>query len=306
MLFKAPTVAQLAVLLQRDGARNSWSSLVSIQPLGARPPFFCVHAVGGNVLEYYDLARYLGPDQPFYGFQSRGVDSDQRPHERIEEMAAHYVQELREFQPHGPYFIGGRSLGGIIAYEMACQLRALGDEVSLLALLDSYPAGFEQLQPGAGSLTAKFARLRQRAAAHRRNLRLLRGRNKLSYLANKSQYGPVQIKNRLWRAIYRSYQNLGRNLPPVLRDVEQFNWLAARRYRPQPYAGKATLFWASTDLRASVDQVEGWRALATGGLEVIEIPGTHLDLIKEPHVAELATKLSASLTKAQSSSQAEA
>ena len=125
-LFQAPTVAQLAAILQTETS-SFWSSLVPIQPLGSRPPFFCVHAVGGNVLEYYDLARHLGPDQPFYGLQSRGVNEHEAPHERIDEMAAHYIKELRQLQSHGPYFIGGRSLGGIIAYEIACQLRGQGE-----------------------------------------------------------------------------------------------------------------------------------------------------------------------------------
>src|SRR5260370_29409476 len=81
-LFQAPTVAQLAAILQKDVAL-SWSSLVPIQPLGSRQPFFCVHAVGGNVLEYYDLPRRLGPDQPFYGLHSRSLDGSNKPHTPI-------------------------------------------------------------------------------------------------------------------------------------------------------------------------------------------------------------------------------
>src|SRR6185295_16260334 len=115
-LFQAPTVAEVAAILERDARysaqSSAWSSLVPIQPAGSRLPFFCVHAVGGNVLEYYDLARHLGQDQPFYGLQSRGLDGTQSPHERIDDMAAHYIKELRELQPQGPYFLGGRSLGG--------------------------------------------------------------------------------------------------------------------------------------------------------------------------------------------------
>src|SRR6185295_16996263 len=133
----APTIAQLAMSLA-DSDTSRWSSLVPIQTEGARPPFFCVHAVGGNVLEYYNLALHLGTDQPFYALQSRGLSGEQ-PQKTIEDMAAHYLIEIRQLQPEGPYFIGGRSLGGMIAYEMACQLHAGGEEVALLALLDSYP-----------------------------------------------------------------------------------------------------------------------------------------------------------------------
>jgi len=262
-------------------------------------PFFCVHAVGGNVLEYYDLARHLGANQPFYGLQSRGLNGNEAPHERIDAMAAHYIKELRELQPSGPYFIGGRSLGGIIAYEMACQLRAQGHEVGLLALLDSYPVGYERLSLNGDSLNTKARHLQKRINAHLSNMNRLRLREKVAYLVDKSKYGPVRVKSKIWRTIYRSYQNLGRDLPRAFRDVEQFNWLAAKSYRPELYDGRVTLFWASQDLRAKFDMIEGWQALARDGMELHEIPGTHLDMIKEPHVGELARLLNDRLLKAQ-------
>jgi amino acid adenylation domain-containing protein len=301
-LFQAPTVAEVAAILERDVRATTWSSLVPIQPAGSRPPFFCVHAVGGNVLEYYDLARHLGPDQPFYGLQSRGLDGKQPPHTQITEMAAHYIKEIREFQPDGPYLIGGRSLGGMIAFEMACQLRAAGQEVSLLALLDSYPVGYAKLARDASSLKSRVGRAARRMRAHLANLRGASHKEKLSYVLQKARYAPIRVKSLAWRAIYRCYENLGRSLPRALRDVQEFNWLAAHNYVPHLYDGKVTLFWASRDVRASFDLVTGWRVLAGGGMDVHEIPGSHLDMIKEPHVSELATKLNACLERAQSRS----
>jgi amino acid adenylation domain-containing protein len=298
-LFRAPTVAQLASLLNAESAA-AVSSLVPIQPSGSLPPFFCVHAVGGNVLEYYDLAKYLGTDQPFYGLQSRGLNGE-APHTRIEDMAAHYIKELRERQPVGPYFLGGRSLGGIIAYEMACQLRAQGHEIGLLAVLDSYPVGYERLSTDGDSVKGRAQRFGKRLATHLTNIRSLPGGEKLSYIFAKSKYGPVRVKIKIWRTIYRSYNNLGLNLPQALKDVEQFNWLAAQQYCPQPFDGRVTLFWASKDLRAKSDMIEGWQILARGGMDLHEISGTHLDMIKEPHVADLAQKLNASLLGAQAS-----
>ncbi|HBB98647.1 MAG TPA: non-ribosomal peptide synthetase [Blastocatellia bacterium] len=297
-LFQAPTVAQLAGILKTEDA-PSWSSLVSIQTLGSRLPFFCVHAVGGNVLEYYDLAQHLGSDQPFYGLQSQGLDGEDAPHSRIEDMAAHYIREMREAQPVGPYFIGGRSLGGIIAYEVACQLRAQGQEVGLLALLDSYPVGHQKLLPQADSFSNRAGRFLKILGAHISNVRNLPWQEKPGYVISKLQYGPVRIKSKVWRTIYQSYQNLGRDLPPALRDVEEFNWLAAWKYRPKVYDGRVTLFWASNDLNAKFDLIEGWQTLARDGMELHEIPGTHLDMIKEPHVSELARVLNDCLLKAQ-------
>ena len=297
-LFQAPTVAQLATILQKDSA-PSWSSLVPIQPLGKSAPFFCVHAVGGNVLEYYDLAHHLGSDQPFYGLQSRGLDGTQPPHTQITEMAADYIKEIRRFQPAGPYFIGGRSLGGIIAFEMACQLRTQGQEVGLLALLDSYPVGYNKRSADAGSVKSKVGRIVRKMGTHFLNMRGLPLHRKLSYAAKKSGYGALKLRSTLWRTLYRSLASRGRALPRALRNVEEFNWLAAHNYVPQLFDGRVTLFWASSDLRASFDLVTGWREIAEGGIEVNEVPGTHLDIIKEPHVSELAVKLNESLARAQ-------
>lgn len=297
VLFQAPTVAQLADVIERDSDHH-WTSLVPIQPKGGAAPFFCVHGLGGNVLEFYDLARHLGPEQPFYGLQSQGLQGKQPPHTTIGQMAAHYLKELREVQPHGPYLIGGRSLGGTIAFEMACQLRAQGEEISLLALLDAYPSGYAKLLPAITQPETRFGRAANRIENHFRNLRRLTVAGKISYLFSKARYAPQKVKSFVWRRIHRMYGNLNRDLPRLLRDVAEFNSLAARNYTPQSYDGKVTLFWASGDLRA-YDVVEGWRVLASGGVEVHEVPGNHLNIVKEPHVADLARKLSRCLIHAQ-------
>src|SRR5262249_30894375 len=140
-LFQALTVEQLADLLRQEGWSALWSSLVAIQPHGSRPPFFFIHAVSGNVLHYRFLSHYLGQDQPFYGLQAQGLDGTQAPQTRIEDMAALYIKEIRTLQPEGPYFLGGGSSGGVIAFEMAQQLHAQGQQVALLVLFDTYFPG---------------------------------------------------------------------------------------------------------------------------------------------------------------------
>ena len=112
---------------------------MAIQAEGTRPPFFCVHGVGGNVVGFRDLARHLGPDQPFYALQPQGLDGKRECLTNIPEMAKRYMQEIRKIQPEGPYRIGGYSFGGLVAYEMAQQLEAQGEEMALLALFDTYP-----------------------------------------------------------------------------------------------------------------------------------------------------------------------
>jgi thioesterase domain-containing protein len=248
-----------------------------------------VHAVGGNVLEYYDLARALGRDQPFYGLQAKGLDGKDQPHTSIRAMATQYISEMRDVQPEGPYLLGGRSSGGCIAFEMACQLKAAGEEVALLALLDAYPAGYFKLLPRGNSFAGRLQRQLQRARAHLHNLRQFGVKGKLTYLATKLKYAPDKLKHKAYARAYKLYRRIGRPLPPVLQNIEELTFMACREYVPQRYDGRATLFSAS-DLTASYDVEDGWRQLVAE-LHIHQIPGNHLDIIKEPHVHALAEKM---------------
>jgi aspartate racemase len=291
-LFLAPTVGQLARVLRDEGWQAAWSSLVPIQAGGARRPFFCIHAAGGNVIEYHELARLLGPDQPFYGLQAKGLDGKSEPQTSIKEMAAHYIKELREIQPAGPYLLGGRSSGGTIAFEMAGQLEATGEEVSLLALFDTFPAGyFKLLDLSFGQRLSRRARKWQ---SHLINLRSLNGLDKLRYLAIKLTYAPAKAKHKIYRRAYKIYQKFGKPLPAVLQNIEEINFAAVKDYEPQTYSGNVTLFLA-TDLTADYDSEDGWRELVKGRIDIHEIPGNHLNIIKEPGVRTLAEKLHAAL-----------
>ena len=137
ILLQASTVEKLASVIRGDFSEH-WSSLVTIQSEGSKPPFFCVHGVGGNVVGFHELAKRMKPDFPFYGLQSQGLDGKSDLLTTIENMAAHYLKEIREVQPSGPYHLGGFSMGGLVAYEMAQQLVAAGEEVGLVVLFDTY------------------------------------------------------------------------------------------------------------------------------------------------------------------------
>lgn len=297
-LFQAPTIRSLAEVLRKDGWAAPWSSLVLLQGGGKRRPFFCVHAAGGNVLEYHALAQLLGSDQPFYGFQAQGLDGNQAPHTSIKEMAAHYIREMREVQPEGPYLIGGRSSGGTVAFEMACQLAAQGEQIALLALLDAYPAGYFKLLPGSGSFAQRAVRYAKKIQTHGQNLQELAGLEKLFYLTGKLKFAPAKTKHKIYRRVFNLYQRVGRRLPTVLRNIEELNFAAVKDYVPQVYSGQATLFLASDDRTAAFDVEEGWQGLVAGRLEKIHVSGNHLDIVKEPHVRTLAEKLRACLDRA--------
>ena len=152
-LFQGPTIENLANLLRADISSSSWSSLVPIKPDGSKAPLYLVHPWGGNVLCYRTLAHLLGPDQPVYGLQPQGLDGKQPPLRQIEDMAAHYLKEISSLQPAGPYYIGGLSSGGTIAFEMAQQLQQRGQNVALLVLFDTF------VNPGPQSIRNPVRRL---------------------------------------------------------------------------------------------------------------------------------------------------
>src|SRR6185436_1920389 len=129
------------------GHEQEAPALANIQPRANGLPFFCIHPGGGNILCYQALSTHLGVEQPFYGLQARGLDENQVPHTQIEDMAAYYIEAIRSVQPDGPYLLGGWSMGGVIAYEMAQQLEAKGQRVSLLALMDAKPTNPDDAAP---------------------------------------------------------------------------------------------------------------------------------------------------------------
>ena len=139
-LFEHGTIREQARLIAQAGQSAEWSPVMAIQPAGTRPPIFLVHAIGGDVFFYASLAEHLGKDQPVYGLRAR-FEEGARFFSSVEEMASTYVRAIRRMVPSGPYRLGGYSGGGLIAYEMAQQLRSAGEEVSRLVMIDCSPPG---------------------------------------------------------------------------------------------------------------------------------------------------------------------
>ncbi|MEP6912856.1 MAG: hypothetical protein ABI923_08890, partial [bacterium] len=185
---------------------------------------------------------------------------------------------------------------------MACQLHAEGEEVSLLALFDTYPVGHHKLLPVEDKRNSSFYRLAKRFESHSRNLGQLSFTRKLGYLWNKVRYVPAKTKDQIWGSIFKLYREGARPIPRLLRNIEQMNREAARNYVPQVYSGKVTLFLASSDLTASYDLKEGWESLVGDRLEVHEFEGDHINIIKEPFVGQVAAELNACIDRAQTTS----
>ena len=309
-LFQAPTIEQLADILRQRGWATPWTSLVAIQPGGSKPPFFCVHAGGGQVFFYRDLAHRLGPDQPFYGLQIRSLNGVDAPHDTVEDMAAHYITEMRTLQPEGPYFLGGASFGGVVAFEMAQQLHAQSQKVGLIALFDTNGPNYPRLLPGVTSRRLKLNHLKQRVEHHLGSLRMLEPKGKLTYFVEKANKIPQLIKqslkNRFRKIAPRLYRTIGRELPPALQKSHNIILQAYNEYVPQVYPGQVTIFRARTQMIGVYpDPTLGWDGLAARGLEVHEITGFHGAMIAEPRVRFLAEKLTDCLAKARAAEPSE-
>ena len=295
-LFQAPTVEGLARLLREAGGEPAWSALVPIQPGGARPPLFCVHQHTGHLFCYRDLARHLGPDQPAYGLGARGLDGIQAPWTRIEEMAAHYVQEIRALQPEGPYHLAGYCFGGAVAFEMAQQLRREGQTVALLALIEASWAGH------AHPLRQAVRRVRRRIAFERAQMGPLTAPEQLRYLVGKATRAAVEQAAGLLERVAARRPRLRPEVSSVeraIRRVETAHLVAIRHYVPDVYPGRLALFrHARPSARRHGDPTWGWGALATGGIDVHEIPGNRPTIVDEPDVRILAERLTKCLEAA--------
>jgi thioesterase domain-containing protein len=255
------------------------------------------------VLDYADLARSLGPDQPVHGLQGRGLDGLQPPDDRIETMAAYALEGLRAAQPEGPYCLAGYCFGGIVAFEMAQQLQARGQQVALLAILDIPPPNSE------------FRRLAWRPGAVPHFLR-----NLPRWLGSLGEPGPTGTMDRVValvrttrRPIFRLRPGAPRRfdvatafhmpseIPDSGRRTLEIHHQALMSYAPRSYPGRVTLFRAHTQpLRWSFnpDPFLGWREFAAGGVQVREAPGFHANMHLEPHARVLARELRACLDEA--------
>ncbi|HXT40879.1 MAG TPA: alpha/beta fold hydrolase, partial [Candidatus Angelobacter sp.] len=304
-LFQAPTVEQLAALLREEKERTTCSSLVAIQPRGTRPPIFFMHgAGGGNLWTYANLAPYLGTDQPVYGLESRGMRGLEE-FTRIEDMAAHYIEEIRTVQPGGPYYLGGYCFGGNVAYEIARQLHGQGEQIALLALMESAPPNSgECIQWWHPGFLAKFAvnavywlndfvhqEPADRQSFVRRKFRALGKRMRRWFWRDDPDAGAVDLDEIIDAAQF----------PELELRLWEIHLRAIRDYVPQPYTGRVTLFRTRTQpFLCSFDPLYGWSELAAGGVEAIAIPGSHEKIFVEPQVRALAAKLKACLNDAQS------
>ncbi len=287
VLFESRTVRQLSELIRKAaqpaaGEVKTWSTLVPIQPRGSRIPLFCIHAIGGDVLFYEKLAKALGPDQPFCAFHSLLLSRAEISETSVEELAAAYVKEMREFYPTGPYLVGGLSFGGLVAYEMSQQLLAQGVDPGLLIFFDTSVPG-SAVRVKTGDQLSNFGQ----------NFR----EKGIDYLLRKAR-----LKKYYWKKVLRErvqglactcYRLAGMQLTADLRYylVGEAHSRAMKAYKVRPYPERIALLRVKDRneiLSKREDPNLGWGEFASGGLEIYDVPADHGAMLLEPYVQEVA------------------
>ncbi|MDB9371280.1 thioesterase domain-containing protein [Nodularia spumigena CS-586/05] len=293
------TIEQLASVLRQQFVSPNFSPLVPIQPRGSKRPFFCVHPIGGNVLNYIPLASYLSPEQPFYGLQARGIDGQQTPLTQVEEIADSYIEAMRTIQSEGPYLLGGWSMGGIVALEMAIQLHRKEQQIAQLIVIDSalpnyidkrYQSQFDDV------LMLKYFALFLGGSV---------GKNLIvSDDTIKQKTGDEQIRY-IWEQA-----KLSGIIPPdvelmqirTLIEVFKANVQAVLKYVPQGTVNRLALFLANDMLDELLDIHNpklGWDELTVEPVEIYSMPGNHYTMLAKPQVQVLAEQLSRCIDEAQ-------
>jgi amino acid adenylation domain-containing protein len=277
-LFESSTVEQLARTLELGGKTITWDSLVPIKPKGSKMPLYMVHGAGLNVLLFNTLAMGLHADQPVYGLQAKGLNGIDEPLNNIEDIAAYYIGAIMEQNPTGPYALAGYSFGGIIAFEMARQFEALGKEVKMLAMFDTYAYRSPYNDP-------TLIRLYKRG-------RFFIKRVLYTFtFSNGFKYTIVERSTNIKRRIIRAYWKLkyGKNQTRAgifgySNKVDEMNEYAEKHYVLKPYNITVEVFRAENQT-FYLDEAQhlGWKPYALKGVNIHNIPGEHNTIFKAPN-----------------------
>jgi thioesterase domain-containing protein/acyl carrier protein len=297
-LVQGASVESVASLLRQRTDLTPESPVVAIQPAGSKTPFFCIHPIGGNVFCYMELARLMGSDRPFYGIQATSLSGNGDLDTRIESMAAHYIEGVRTIQPEGPYLLGGWSFGGVVAFEMARQLKHQHRQVARVALLDTWAPPLRQTlneyEPDSVEMLSRFLDdfagiSGEVLEVHGDHLRQLDTQAQLKLVLDQA------IKLNLLRPDMEISQFA------ALFEVFERNARAFLAYAPTPLELGVPLML----FRASEGKDElrdgpalGWDQICVDGMEIRHVPGDHYTTLAGANVRTLAEQLKACLDAA--------
>jgi thioesterase domain-containing protein len=278
-LFGKPTIAQLAKLLEKPTSSQS-TALVPLAITGSEQPLFCIHPAGGTVFCYHELANCFAGRRPVFGLQARGVDGLEKPHLTVPEMARHYAAAIRAAVRQGPVHLVGWSLGGNIAFEVACQLAKSGREIGVLALLDAGVFASEQDWSEQDFLPLIAALFPEQQHASLEELRQATPEEQLAYFIRQAARAGIVPEDPVETGTH-------------IFDVFQSNVKAVHEHQPQPYNGSMLLVRPNNQIKTNAlfdDQLLGWDMYAAR-IELARVSGDHAHMLQRPAVLEIAAEL---------------
>jgi len=293
-LFQAPTIASLSVVLSGKSAPKGSPRVAAIKPDGHRPPFLCVDA--GPF--FRQLAQRLNPEQPFLGL--RLAETDSLPtHYSMADIAAYHIHTIRELQPEGPYYLGGWSAGGLVAFEVAQQLTSQGQEVPLIVLFDVVNWNGLNRSTLWRKIAAALYLFGWKVKRHTLALSSLRGEALRAHLRDSMKQLRVDFNRILWMIADRKQRRSTKQPKTEPPDASEAVYVAARAYFPKTYPGRAVLFRCEAQpMGPYCDSQLGWSGLLLDSLKIIEMPGDHDDMFQLPHVDLLAREMDQVLDEA--------
>jgi acetoacetyl-CoA synthetase len=288
-IYCAPTIAALAAVLNEPTAPR-FPPLLQLKAGTEEPPIFLAHGLAGTAMDFYQLVKYVQTQRPIYGMQAKGTDGVDQPFERIEDLAQYHLDAVREVQPHGPYFLIGYSLGGLVTLEMAQRLTAAGEKVALLAMLETYPhSRFLSVR--------QRVRLGARLATHRATtVTRLPLRDALSYIIRPSERRLYVARDANGNA--PSQVPAGASNTPTMQRARESAYRSLTRYRPRFYNGTIKFVRAETVTDFPDDPSAIWSKL-TKEFHAESVPGDHLGVLGT-HFEKLASVVSRYLHEASS------
>jgi acyl transferase domain-containing protein/thioesterase domain-containing protein/acyl carrier protein len=298
-LFEARTVGALAQLIRQARETDTTQPPANVTPgliairtrASSRKPLFLVHDVGGSVLRYEHLARHFPEDQSIYAIESRGL-SGLPTDFSVETMARHYIGQIREQQPQGPYFVAGHSFGGLVAYEIARQLSAQNETLGLVGLIDTYQRPLVEEDATPGSSLPRTDRLPIFKRLLKDTRAVILGHDRIGYLMERHTFMRAWAIKTLYRSIHLVTCRVGMAMPAFLKDVKEANWMASDYFTPGPYNGTVVLFRCQHRLDTDPpDSSRTWQRLTNGGVVIEEVPGDHNSMLREPGVRILAEQI---------------
>lgn len=287
ILYKYPTIAQLHSFLQGEGETKKWKSLVAVKPTGSKIPMYIVHGDGLSISNFHNLAEFVDHEQPVFSLQPVGLNGTDEPLENLAEIARHYVAEISEHNPDGPYALGGYSFGGYVAIEMKRQLEEMGKVVKLLAIFDTNAENVIYKQDWVKALPRRIKRQVPKF--------LFIAKSMFTHPGPTIAYQYTILSKKLTNLCYSLGIKDKPELTGINKNIDKINethFRAFRNYHLAPFSGTLHLFKAQSR-SYYVDDFEylGWTDYAQGGVKVYEAPGDHKTMFEQPNVSKLARLL---------------